>query len=91
MTLYHVAEKYFIHEVRVACAESLLEDIDVDNVLQRLQFTYLYQLSDLKISCKQYLVKFGKINDMQDAFNAFLGNADHDLVVEVSREVLGAL
>lgn len=90
LALLHAADKYDICDLREACHESLLEDIDEKNVLDRLQNASLYQLPKLKISCMQYLVKFGKIYDIRDDFTAFLQSADRDLISEVFHEVLNA-
>ncbi|XP_027332586.1 BTB/POZ domain-containing protein At1g55760-like isoform X1 [Abrus precatorius] len=90
LALLHAADKYDIHDLRETCHESLLEDIDSNNVLERLQNAYIYQLSNLKNSCMQYLVKFGKIFDIWDDFTCFLQSADRDLISEVFHEVLNA-
>lgn len=90
LDLLHAADKYDIYDLREACQESLQEDIDAENVLETLQIAYLYQLTQLKISCLQYLVKFGKIFDIQDDFTAFLQNGDRNLICEVFHEILEA-
>lgn len=90
LVLLHAADKYDISDLKEACHESLLEDIDSKNVLERLQNASLYQLPKLKSSCLRYLVKFGKIFDIRDDFNAFLQCADRDLIAEVFHEVLNA-
>ncbi|CAI8596775.1 unnamed protein product [Vicia faba] len=84
------SDKYDISDLREAIHESLLEDIDTKNVLERLQNASLYRLTKLKMSCIQYLVKFGKIFEIRDDFNTFLQSADRDLISEVFAEVLGA-
>ncbi|CAA2984135.1 BTB POZ domain-containing At1g55760 [Olea europaea subsp. europaea] len=58
LPLLRAADKYDISDLKEACHESLLEDIDSTNVLERLQNASLYQLPKLKTSCMQYLVKF---------------------------------
>nr|KYP73506.1 Protein maternal effect lethal 26 [Cajanus cajan] len=88
LALLHAADKYDIYDLREACHESLLEDIDSNNVLERLQSAYLYQLPKLKSSCMEYLVKFGKLFDIRDDFFCFLQSADRDLISEVFHEVL---
>ncbi|KAL0560858.1 hypothetical protein IC582_001272 [Cucumis melo] len=90
LALLHAAEKYDIDDLKEACHDSLLEDIDAKNVLERLQNASLYQLPKLKTSCMQYLVKFGKILDIRDEFNIFLQNADRDLIAEIFHEILNA-
>ncbi|TKY57441.1 BTB/POZ domain-containing protein [Spatholobus suberectus] len=88
LALLHAADKYDIYDLREACHESLIEDINANNVLERLQNASLYQLPKLKTSCMQYLVKFGKLFDIQDDFICFLQSADRDLISEVFHEVL---
>ncbi|KAK9691545.1 hypothetical protein RND81_09G203400 [Saponaria officinalis] len=88
LALLRAADKYDISDLKDACHESLLEDIDAKNVLDRLQNAALYQMLELKESCLKYLIKFGKIFDVRDQFNVFLQCADRDLITEVFNEVL---
>uniref|UniRef100_A0A2N9EVM5 BTB domain-containing protein n=1 Tax=Fagus sylvatica TaxID=28930 RepID=A0A2N9EVM5_FAGSY len=88
LALLRAADKYDISDLKEACHESLLEDIDAKNVLERLQNASLYQLPKLKTSCMRYLVKFGKIFDIRDDLNAFLQHADRDLIAEIFHEIL---
>ncbi|KAB1208409.1 hypothetical protein CJ030_MR7G001380 [Morella rubra] len=90
LALLRAADKYDISDLKETCHESLLEDIDAKNVLERLQNASLYQLPDLKTSCMRYLVKFGKIFDIRDDLNAFLQTADRDLIADIFHEVLNA-
>ncbi|KAK3011000.1 hypothetical protein RJ639_012937 [Escallonia herrerae] len=90
LALLRAADKYDILDLKEACHDSLLEDIDTKNVLERLQNASLYQLPKLKTSCMRYLVKFGKIFDIRDDFNAFLQCADRELIAEIFHEVLAA-
>ncbi|XP_021905843.1 BTB/POZ domain-containing protein At1g55760 [Carica papaya] len=90
LALLQAADKYDISDLKEACHDSLLEDIDTKNVLERLQNAYTYQLPKLKASCMGYLVRFGKIFDIGNDFNVFLQCADRDLISEVFHEVLGA-
>lgn len=90
LALLGAADKYDISELKEACHESLLEDIDTKNVLERLQTAYLYQLPKLKGGCMRYLVKFGKIFDIPDEFNALIQCADRDMIAEIFQEVLAA-
>lgn len=90
LALLRAADKYDISDLKEACHISLLEDIDARNVLERLQNAYLYQLPKLKMSCMQYLVKFGKIFDIRDDFNAFMQCADRELIADIFHEVLAA-
>ncbi|XP_045827825.1 BTB/POZ domain-containing protein At1g55760-like [Trifolium pratense] len=90
LDLLHAADKYDIYDLREACEKSLQEDIDAKNVLERLQLASFYRLTKLKISCMQYLVKFGKIYDVQGDLTTFLQTADRDLICEVFHEILDA-
>ncbi|GJU98217.1 BTB/POZ domain-containing protein-like protein [Tanacetum coccineum] len=47
-------------------------------------------LPRLKVSCIEYLVKFGKIFDIGKEFNAFVQSADRELVSEVVDEIISA-
>lgn len=88
--LLKTADKYDISDLKDACEESLIEDIDTKNVLERLQSTSMYRLPKLKLSCIKYLVKFGKISDIREEFDAFMKYADRELVGEVVNEILSA-
>ncbi|GAB4845862.1 hypothetical protein Ancab_024866 [Ancistrocladus abbreviatus] len=88
LALLGAANKYDISDLKEACHESLLEDIDTKNVVERLQNAYLYQLPKLKTSCLRYLLKFGKIFDIREEFNAFLQYADRELIGEIFQEIL---
>ncbi|OIW02926.1 hypothetical protein TanjilG_29702 [Lupinus angustifolius] len=90
LALLHAADKYDICDLREACHESLLQDIDENNVLDRLQHAWLYQLPNLKLGCMQYLVKFGKIFYIQHDFTAFLQSAHRDLISQLFHQVLDA-
>ncbi|XP_048225689.1 BTB/POZ domain-containing protein At1g55760 [Ricinus communis] len=90
LALLRAADKYDIDDLKEACHESLLEDIDTKNVLDRLQSASLYQLPKLKMSCMMYLVKFSRIFDIRDDFNDFMQCADRDLIAEIFNEVLNA-
>ncbi|OVA12341.1 BTB/POZ-like [Macleaya cordata] len=88
LALLHAADKYDISELKESCHDSLMQDINTENVLERLQIANLYQLPILKSSCMRYLVKFGKIFDIRDDFNDFLKCRDRELIAEVFHEVL---
>ncbi|KAF5730437.1 BTB/POZ domain-containing protein [Tripterygium wilfordii] len=90
LALLQAADKYDISNLKEACHESLLEDIDTKNVLERLENASLYQLPKLKTSCMRYLVKFGKIFDIRAEFNVFLQCGDRELIAEVFHEILNA-
>ncbi|GER45944.1 BTB/POZ domain-containing protein [Striga asiatica] len=90
LALLWAADKYDISDLKDACHESLLEDIDTNNVLERLQNASLYQLPKLKDGCMRYLVRFGKIYEIRDEFSLFVQCADRDLIGEVLNEILAA-
>ncbi|XP_064974130.1 BTB/POZ domain-containing protein At1g55760 isoform X2 [Musa acuminata AAA Group] len=90
VALLGAADKYDIADLKEACHESLLEDIDAVNVLERLHTAYLYGLPRLKGGCMRYLVNFGKIYELWDDFNAFLQTADRELIAEIFHEILVA-
>ncbi|KAK4490115.1 hypothetical protein RD792_000772 [Penstemon davidsonii] len=88
LSLLGAANKYDIIDLKDACEESLLEDINSGNVLERLQEAWLYQLIKLKKGCLMYLLDFGKIYDVRDEMNDFVRLADRELVVEMFQEML---
>ncbi|PKU65124.1 BTB/POZ domain-containing protein At1g55760 [Dendrobium catenatum] len=90
VALLRAADKYDMSDLREACHESLSEDIDSKNVLERLQMAHLYQLPKLKCSCLRYLVHFGKIYEINQDFNLFLLSADRELIAEVFQEILAS-
>lgn len=90
LALLRAADKYDICDLKEACHESLTEDIDIKNVIERLQTAHLYGLPKLKDSCMRFLVDFRKVYEMHDDFNVFLQTADRDLVAEVFQGVLAA-
>lgn len=88
LALLGAANKYDIMDLKDACEESLLEDINSGNVLERLQEAWLYQLDKLKKGCLMYLLDFGKIYDVREEMNEFFRQADRELVVEMFQELL---
>lgn len=90
LALLGAANKYNIVDLKDACEESLIEDINSENVLERLQEAWLYQLNKLKKGCLTYLFDFGKIHDIRDEIDNFFRQADRELVVEMFQEVLAA-
>ncbi|KVH99252.1 BTB/POZ-like protein [Cynara cardunculus var. scolymus] len=88
LDLIRAADKYDVSDLKDACQESLLEDIDTKNVLERLQNAYLYRLPRLKVCCIEYLVKFGKIFEIREEFNGFIQSGDRELIGEVINGVL---
>ncbi|XP_054798009.1 BTB/POZ domain-containing protein At1g55760-like [Prosopis cineraria] len=86
--LLHAADKYDVSDLKEACHQSLLRDIDSKNVLERLQNASLYELPELKMSCMKYLVKFGKLYDIRDDFKEFVQYADRDLIAEIFNEII---
>ncbi|EPS73986.1 hypothetical protein M569_00766, partial [Genlisea aurea] len=90
LALLSAANKYDMMDLKDACEESLLEDINSGNVLERLQEAWLYQLEKLKKGCLTYLLDFGKIYDVREEMNEFFRQADRELVVEMFQELLAA-
>lgn len=88
LALLGAANKYDIVNLKDSCEESLLEDINSGNVLERLQEAWLYQLNKLKKGCLVYLFDFGKIYDVRDEINNFFRQADRELMLEMFQEVL---
>ncbi|XP_038976074.1 BTB/POZ domain-containing protein At1g21780 [Phoenix dactylifera] len=88
LSLLGAANKYDIADLKECCEESLLEDINSSNVLERLHEAWLYQLSKLKKGCMMYLFDFGKIYDVRDEINSFFRHADRELMLEMFQEVL---
>lgn len=88
LALLGAANKYDIVNLKDSCEESLLEDINSGNVLERLQEAWLYQLNKLKKGCLMYLFDFGKIYDVRDEINNFFRQADRELMLEMFQEVL---
>lgn len=88
LSLLAAANKYDIADLKDCCEESLLEDINSANVLERLQEAWLYQLQRLKKGCLTYLFEFGKITDVREEINSFFRHADRELMVEMFQEVL---
>lgn len=88
LALLRAADKYDIGDLKDACEESLLSDINCKNVLERLQDASLYRLPRLKRGCMKYLLEFGKVYALREDLNMFLQCADRDLVVEIFQEML---
>ncbi|XP_044510838.1 BTB/POZ domain-containing protein At1g21780-like [Mangifera indica] len=88
LSLLGAADKYDIADLKDACEDSLMEDINTVNVLERLQEAWLYQLNKLKKGCLMYLFDFGKIYDVRDEINNFFRQADRELTLEMFQEVL---
>lgn len=88
LALLGAANKYDITDLKSACEESLMEDINSGNVLERLQEAWLYQLEKLKKGCLMYLFDFGKIYDVREEISSFFRQADRELMLEMFQEVL---
>ncbi|XP_027332319.1 BTB/POZ domain-containing protein At1g21780-like [Abrus precatorius] len=88
LALLGAANKYEIGDLKDACEESLLEDLNSGNVLERLNEAWLYQLHKLKKGCFTFLFDFGKIHDVRDEINTFFRHADRELMREMFQEVL---
>nr|GEW30475.1 BTB/POZ domain-containing protein [Tanacetum cinerariifolium] len=84
--LLKAADKYDVTNLKDACEESLIEDIDSENVLERLQTTFVYSLPRLKACCIKYLVKFRKIFDIEKELNAFVQSADGELELQIRND-----
>ncbi|WCJ44330.1 BTB/POZ domain-containing protein [Euphorbia peplus] len=87
IALLGAANKYNITDLKDACEESLLEDINYGNVLERLQEAWLYQVQKLKKGCLRYLFEFGKIHDVRKEIDKFVMQADRELIVEMFQQV----
>lgn len=90
VTLLGAANKYGIIDLKNSCEESLTKDINTENVLDRLQEAWLYQLEDLKKACMSYLFDFRKIYDVSHEIDNFFEQADRELMTKMFHEVLGA-
>lgn len=88
LALLGAANKYDIGDLKDACEESLLEDLNSGNVLERLNEAWLYQLHKLKKGCFSFLFDFGKIYDVRDEINTFFLHADRELMLEMFQQVL---
>ncbi|KAK8487777.1 hypothetical protein V6N11_074182 [Hibiscus sabdariffa] len=88
LALLGAANKYDIVDLKDACEESLLEDINSQNVLERLQEAWLYQLTKLKKGCMTYLFDFAKIYDVREEINNLFRQADRELMLDMFQEVL---
>lgn len=88
LSLLGAANKYDITCLKDTCEESLLEDLNSGNVLERLQEAWLYQLPKLKKGCLTFLFDFGKIYDVREEINNFFRHADRELMIEMFQEVL---
>lgn len=88
LALLGAANKYDISDLKDYCEESLLEDINTGNVLERLQEAWIYQLHKLKKGCLTYLFDFGKIYDVKEEMTNFFRQADRELMLEMFQEVL---
>lgn len=90
LSLLGAANKYDIIDLKNSCEESLMEDINSGNVLERLQEACLYKLDKLKKGCMTYLFAFGKIYDVKDEIHDFFKHAEREVVVDMFQEVLTA-
>ncbi|CAL5063817.1 unnamed protein product [Urochloa decumbens] len=90
VALLGAAEKYDVSDLKVACHDSLSQDLDTENLIERLQVAHFYQLPELKRSCIRLLVDLMKVYEIHDDFNEFIKTADTGLVVEILQHVLGS-
>lgn len=65
VALLGAAEKYDISDLKAACVDSLSQDIDTENLIERLQVADLYQLQELKRSCIRLLMDFMKVYEIR--------------------------
>ncbi|KAL2317812.1 hypothetical protein Fmac_031688 [Flemingia macrophylla] len=72
LALLGAANKYEIDDLKDACEESLLEDLNFGNVLERLNDAWLYQLHKLKKGCFTYLFDFGSAFNLEIGFHELL-------------------
>ncbi|XP_031473268.1 BTB/POZ domain-containing protein At1g21780 [Nymphaea colorata] len=86
--LLAAAHKYDIIDLKDACEESLLEDINSSNVLEILNDAWLFHLAKLKKACMMFLFDFGKIHDLKDEIASFFQYADRELMIEMFQEGL---
>ena len=86
--LLHAAHKYDVPDLKEVCHESLFNDLNSKNVLDRLQKAFLYELTELKMNCIKYLVNFGRLYDIHDDFKEFMEHADRDLITEIMDEII---
>nr|GEV46320.1 SKP1/BTB/POZ domain-containing protein [Tanacetum cinerariifolium] len=80
LDLLRVVDTYDVYDLKDMCQDILIEDIDSENMMKRLQTAFCYHLLRLKICCIDYQVKFGKIFNIKDEFNAFIQSAHQELV-----------
>ncbi|XP_061361881.1 BTB/POZ domain-containing protein At1g21780 [Gastrolobium bilobum] len=89
LALLGAANKYDIGGLKDFCEESLLEDLNLVNVLEMLNEAWFYQLHKLKKGCFKFLFEFGKIYDVRDdELSSFFQHADRELMLEMFQEVL---
>ncbi|KAK3130346.1 hypothetical protein QOZ80_6BG0492320 [Eleusine coracana subsp. coracana] len=87
IALFGAAEKYDVSELKSACLENLMQDLDTENLIERLQMAHLYQLPELKKTCVSLLLDFGKFYEVMDDFVELI-KTDSDLGSEIVREML---
>lgn len=87
-SLLDAANKYNMPDLKDLCEESLLEDINPSNVLERLHEAWLYQLHKLKKACLTYLFDFDKIRDLREEISNFFQQADRELLLDVFQGAL---
>ena len=84
--LLKAAHKYVIGELKDACEESLMEDVNCNNVLKRLEMAWLYQLNKLRNCCLKYLFECCKIYDIRDKIDDFVHDTHQELKEEMFQE-----
>ncbi|OEL37362.1 BTB/POZ domain-containing protein [Dichanthelium oligosanthes] len=81
--LLRAGHKYDVVELKRACEESMLNDVDTDSALDGLHTAHLYVLPMLKSFCMTLLKDFRKMYEVLEDFHEFMRTADPDLVAEV--------
>ncbi|GKA72265.1 hypothetical protein Tco_0778481 [Tanacetum coccineum] len=82
LDLLRVADTYDVSDMKDVCQDILIEDIDSENMMERLQTVFRYHLPRLKICCIDYLVKLVrsltlKMNSMP-SYNLLIKNCYND-------------
>ncbi|KAK1371092.1 BTB/POZ domain-containing protein [Heracleum sosnowskyi] len=90
VTLLGAAHKYDMTDLKNSCEENLTKDINSENVLDRLQKAWHYELDNLKEACMVFLFDFKKIYEVRDEIDKFFEQADRELLIKMFHQGLGA-
>ena len=92
MALLKASMKYDLAGLKEVCQTSLIEGINVQNVLTRLRVASDYQFQELREECKRYLLDFGKVWQIKGEVIAFIcesnKQADEKIGVELVEELI---